>query len=134
MSAPEDLVHRYAHAFDDDQLDDLAGLFADEATFTMEGLDHGPVHLRGRGEIMVALTRSRRAPGGLPRRHVMSNVVELAGDDRRSTLASYLTLTVLEQGAWRIRDSGRYLDVVVRDQAGRWVFESRTLTIQGAQA
>jgi uncharacterized protein (TIGR02246 family) len=115
------LIAQYAHAFDTADAEGVAACFVPDGS-----LDTGHAVVSGR-EALAAMMPSmpEQMPGG---RHVVSNVVvDGDGDDATAKMYLQLFLTAGGAAATKLLLSGRYDDVLRRED-GRWQFVSRVMT------
>ncbi len=129
-----DLLHRYGHCYDEDDLDAMAACFTEDATFTIRGSIGGmPSVMRGREEIRATMGERKAATADAQRRHLTTNIIldEVPGEPDRMTAACYLLVGSTEDGRLLLPVTGRYTDVLVRTADG-WRFAERTLTLDAA--
>lgn len=128
-----DVLHRYAHCYDEGDLDGLAALFTEDATFTIGGGAIGgmPSTMQGRAEIRESMGRRREATAAAQRRHLITNVIVDDIADDRAAAASYLLLGSTEDGALALPVTGRYTDELVRQADGTWRISRRELRLDG---
>lgn len=117
-------VAAYCHALDDGRVDDLVALFTDDASSALPGME--PVTGR---EALLALY-GRLTPKR-PQRHLVVNSVITQTAAGRADAVSDLVLVAKDESGWGVALVGRYVDTL-REQDGRWLFASRSLTFQGA--
>jgi len=119
------LVHDYARAYDERDLDGLGACFVDDASFAWE-IANGPAGgpFEGRDTIVSSNKASLDSQHDT-RRHVMTNVT-IIGDGDRRTVTSYLTLFAHQEGQLRALTTGVYTDEVTR-VGSEWKFRSRHL-------
>ena len=124
-----DLMARYAHSYDEGMLDDLGPLFTADAVFRFDPPIPGfPAELDGRDAIVSAMRARYAATAPAQRRHIITNVlIDPLGPDR-AEVASYLLLGSTSDGSLVLPVTGRYSDVVVRDE-GRWRYAARLLRL-----
>lgn len=127
-----DTLNRYSHAYDDGDLDEMASLFLDDASFRFEPPPAGfPPSIEGREQIHQAMLARRAATRGHQRRHIVTNVCVDRVDDAEADVRSYLTLASTSEGRLAIMAVGVYRDRLRRTPAG-WRFASRHLRLDGA--
>ncbi len=127
--AVQELLSRAAYALDEHAMEDLAGLFAENARFSMRiagGELAGP--FEGRAAIMDMMNAAVSAQTD-KRRHVVSNV--FFGERDASgvvEVTSNLTLLATEDGEIRLLTAGVYHDRVIQ-QGGDWRLLGRHLEL-----
>lgn len=119
-----DLMHLYAHRFDDGDFEGFAKLF-DRGTFNLKGA--GPPMI-GAAQVLDFVRRRVILYDGSPRtNHLMHNpVIVLSEDGRDATARSYVQ--ILQEAPdfpLQIIGTGRYYDRFVQEK-GEWRFEERT--------
>ncbi|MFH5821855.1 nuclear transport factor 2 family protein [Georgenia sp. AZ-5] len=113
--AIENVLNRYALAYDEDDMSDMADCFTQDASFSMRIQDGdliGPFEGR---EAIVKLMRDSMEAQTDRRRHLTTNIVVSGNGDGRATASSYLTLVSVENGTLTVLSSGRYVDELVQD-------------------
>ena len=122
-----ELLARYAWAYDEEDPEALASCFAENAEF-----DYGTELLRGRDAICGRLNGNRAAARerGEQPRHVMTNVVVDEKGDGTARVLSYLSFTVSSASGTAVVLTATYDDVVVRD-GGEWRFQRRAVNRDG---
>jgi SnoaL-like domain len=128
----ENVLHRYAFAYDYNDMTDLADTFAEKAVLTMRiagGDLVGP--FEGRDAVMAVLARgaSNRTR---PVRHVTTNMVVRSQDGERTEASSYVTLCAVLDGQVKVLSTGRYDDELVREADGAWRFSRRHIELDVA--
>lgn len=124
-----DLMARYAHSYDEGRLEELGPLFTAEAVFRFDPPIAGfPAELVGRDAIAGAMQARYAATAPAQRRHIITNVLIDPVTDDRAEVASYLLLGSTTDGVLNLPVTGRYTDVVVRDE-GRWRYAERLLRL-----
>jgi uncharacterized protein (TIGR02246 family) len=118
----ENTFYRYSRGFDEDDLDQLAECFTEDAELFSGDW------IRGRATIRAQLAERRRMraeDGQLPR-HVNSNItIEPVGDDE-ANVYSYFSLVITSGESVGVEVIGTYTDRLVR-QDGRWLIASRRI-------
>ena len=113
-------IARYTHALDDGRTDDVVATYCPDGAFELVGT--------GTYEGHDAL---RQVYGGwkprAPQRHLISNTLVTAWDDREATATSDVVLLVQIESAWSVQFVARYDDVLHHDD-GEWKFHRRTVT------
>ena len=120
--AVRELIHRYAYAWDQSDIDGLLRLFTDDGVIhEAEGTTAGPAALRARYERQVAATAHRF--------HLFTNVIVRVADDLRSaTASSYFHVLLQKVGQAPRALGGLIVDDAVK-QDGAWKFRTRSITI-----
>jgi len=117
------LLTEYGARLDDWDARGFAELFAEDGEW------FAPPDYRSRGRAAIqAMIERLAATGPAPgQSHILTNfVIDVAGDQANARSCFYV-LSASEEGAPRIRLSGRYIDELVREN-GRWKFAKRTLS------
>ncbi len=122
-----DLTARYTRAGDTGRAAELAALFAPDGVFEVSG-----GHALGPAEIMslievIKLDFAAAPPAFYPARHTVSGLVIDTVDDTHATGRSYFVLIA----GWGVDHWGVYRDEY-RRYGDRWLFASRTGTLEGA--
>lgn len=126
----EDLLARYAWAFDVADMDTVGDCLTEDATFTIEIARAGRiVTRRGRLNIVTAFAttaRSTATASGTPLRHVVTNVAWDPIDGDHAVASSYMPTFRIDESGLRPVSLSRCVDQVVL-QDGGWRFEARRL-------
>ena len=119
-----DTIYRYAHAFDENDMDAFADCFTESGVTKRAGGD-----VVGREQIRRAFGERRNAydERGEQPRHIVTNIVIDQCSETEATVYSYLML-VVTASTTEIRVSGRYTDDMVLD-GHRWRFRSRETAV-----
>lgn len=124
-----DLMARYAHCYDEGDVASLAPLFTSGAVFRFDPPIPGfPDRLEGGDSIVAAMQERYAATRPAQRRHIITNVLIDPDGPDRAQVASYLLLGSTVDGGLSLPVTGRYADVVVRDE-GSWRFADRVLRL-----
>ena len=118
-----DLMHLYAHHFDDADFESFAGLF-EKGTFHLKG---AAPPMRGAEEVLDFVRRRVILYDGSPcTNHLMHNhVIELSHDGRRARARSYVQiLQGLPDFPLQVIGTGRYYDTFLEEN-GVWRFDER---------
>lgn len=136
--AVEKLHARYAHALDEDRLEDWPGFFTEDARYriaTAENEARGlPLPLllaESRAMLRDRVQSLRHANIYEPQRyrHIVSSVLlEKLDNQRVKSTASFLVIRVMESGDTLLFASGRYLDrIVLAGENGAPQYEERVV-------
>ena len=115
----ERLHSRYAHALDDDRLEDWPGLFTEDGVYRIataeneaRGLPLPVVYCEGRRMLRDRVQSLRHANIYEPQRyrHMISSVLVEEGGDFIKSTSSFLVVRIMENGETMLFASGRYLD------------------------
>lgn len=124
----ENLLNRYALAYDENDMGEMAACFTEDAVLTMRVQDGdlvGP--FEGRDEI-VRLMKDSLASQNDQRRHVTTNMVVRESDATAAKVVSYLTLIAAQDGTSRLLSTARYDDELARVDGG-WRFSRRHVAL-----
>jgi 3-phenylpropionate/cinnamic acid dioxygenase small subunit len=127
-AAIEDLIVRYAWAYDELEFESLGELFVEDATFEMSAPGVAPA--RGREAIVSFLhaARAGRAARGEQPRHLVNNLRVVEVSEGVAHVVSYMTLVVTTPDGRAVVDcAGTYHDRLV-EVDGAWMFAARQLT------
>jgi hypothetical protein len=123
-----DTIYQYAWGYDDDDMELLAGAFAEGATLN-HALDGSS--LNGPEEIRDWMDEKRevfRSHGEQPR-HMIANIVVEQDSDTTASSRCYMTMMVTRSdGSVYAHHAGRYLDRYVR-VGDRWLFSERLIRV-----
>ena len=119
----ETLHARYAHALDDDRLEDWPGFFTERGVYRIvtaeneaRGLPLPVVYCEGRGMLRDRVQSLRHANIYEPQRyrHIVSSILaeETANNHAKST-SCFLVVRIMENGETMLFASGRYVDRIV---------------------
>lgn len=109
---------RYCHLCDDGRFDEFAGLFTEDATFTVMGTTH-----RGRDEIR-GFMQAAQAPERRGKHLISEPLIEVDGDEARC--GTDYAFVSRQGDALVVLSTGRYVDRLVREGDG-WSFASREI-------
>ena len=123
-------LHQYVQALDDLDLDQFLDCFVDDGVF--ETATRGPwaqatnVRIQGRDELTAYF--ERRAKGkGIPARpfghHMVTPVIQVKDDT--AIVDAHLAVYYADTAGPGMQTLGRYYDVLVRCDDGRWRFQER---------
>ena len=120
MKQVENLHARYAHALDDDRLEDWPNFFTERGVYRIvtaeneaRGLPLPVVYCEGRPMLRDRVQSLRHANIYEPQRyrHVVSSVLtEEAGKSHVKSTSSFLVVRIMENGETMLFASGRYVD------------------------
>jgi len=117
--AVESLHARYAHALDDDRLEDWPNFFTELGIYRIataeneaRGLPLPVVYCEGRAMLRDRVQSLRHANIYEPQRyrHIISSVLIEAGKDFIKSTSNFLVVRIMENGEAMLFASGRYLD------------------------
>jgi len=119
----EDLHSRYSHAIDDDRLEDWPALFTEDGKYRIataeneaRGLPLPVLSCDSRAMLRDRVQSLRHANIYEPQsyRHIISSIVLEQLDEKRvKSMASFLVIRIMQDGATIVFASGRYLDRIV---------------------
>jgi anthranilate 1,2-dioxygenase small subunit len=119
----EQLHARYAHALDDDRLEDWPNFFTENGVYRIataeneaRGLPLPVVYCEGRAMLRDRVQSLRHANIYEPQRyrHLLSSIVITpAGSERAKSVSSFLVVRIMENGETMLFASGRYVDRIV---------------------
>jgi len=123
MKEVEQLHARYAHALDEDRLEDWPNFFTENGVYRIataeneaRGLPLPVVYCEGRKMLRDRVQSLRHANIYEPQRyrHIVSSVlIEAAGKDHVRSTSSFLVVRIMENGETMLFASGRYVDRIV---------------------
>ncbi len=115
----ENLHARYAHALDDDRLEDWPNFFTENGVYRIataeneaRGLPLPVVYCEGRAMLRDRVQSLRHANIYEPQRyrHMMSSILIREDKNRITSTASFLVVRIMENGETMLFASGRYVD------------------------
>ena len=119
----EKLHARYAHALDEDRLEDWPNFFTERGIYRIataeneaRGLPLPVIYCEGRAMLRDRVQSLRHANIYEPQhyRHIVSSVlVEEAGKSHVKSTSSFLVVRIMENGEAMLFASGRYVDRIV---------------------
>ena len=132
----ERLHARYAHALDEDRLEDWPGFFAASARYRIvtaenyaAGLPLPVLYADSRAMMRDRVASLRHANVYEPQRYrhlITGAVVERLDPQHASSIASFMVLRILQDGDTIVFASGRYLDrIVLAGEEGAPQYEER---------
>lgn len=124
----EDVLNRYAHAYDDRDAAAVGETFAEDGTLSLRIADGdlvGP--FEGRAAI-VAMMGDSLAGQADQRRHLASTLTLDRLDDETAAARSYLTLVSVAGGRLEVLSTARYEDTLTRVD-GAWLIQSRHIAL-----
>ncbi len=123
MKEVENLHARYAHALDDDRLEDWPNFFTEHGVYRIataeneaRGLPLPVVYCEGRAMLRDRVQSLRHANIYEPQRyrHIVSSVlVEKIDEKRAQSIANFLVVRIMENGETMLFASGRYVDRIL---------------------
>jgi len=116
-----DLIAHYNLAGDRGWLDDMLALFTDDATLTIDGVEHV-----GADAIRAVFTQAKGPHPELIRHHVATVKIDVQDAEHASSRCYFQVLTMRGLDHW-----GRYTDRFVR-RDGQWLFSQRSVRVDGA--
>jgi uncharacterized protein (TIGR02246 family) len=126
--AIENVLNRYALAYDDNDMDVMADCFTEDAVMSLRVQDGdlvGPFEGR---EAIVKLMRDSLASQTDQRRHLVTNMVIREQSDTKARVDSYLTLISIEDKTLTVLSTARYEDELVTADGG-WRFTKRHIQL-----
>jgi 3-phenylpropionate/cinnamic acid dioxygenase small subunit len=121
------VLHFYARQMqllDDGAIDEWAGTYTEDATF---GSNAMPAPLAGRDAIRRgAREHDNLRQAGTRRRHLMSNLSIVPGEDGTVRATSYVTIVETREGTTALRFSTLLEDELVRED-GEWLVRTRRI-------
>jgi SnoaL-like domain len=127
---PEEEVGRtlalYCQLCDDGRFDEWGELFIEDAQFTVLGRTH-----HGRGDIQAWIEKAQ-APE-LRGKHLLGqSIVDVdSGGGTATGVTDYAFIGRTPEGGFAITSAGRYHDIFVRGDDGRWRFATREIRFLG---
>jgi anthranilate 1,2-dioxygenase small subunit len=119
----ETLHARYAHALDEDRLEDWPNFFTERGVYRIataeneaRGLPLPVVYCEGRPMLRDRVQSLRHANIYEPQRyrHIVSSVlVEKIDEKRTKSIANFLVVRIMENGETTLFASGRYVDRIL---------------------
>ena len=136
--AVERLHARYAHALDEDRLEDWPDFFTENARYRIataeneaRGLPLPVLYAESRAMLRDRVASLRHANIYEPQRyrHIVSSVlVEKMSDGKARSTANFLVIRIMESGDTLLFASGRYLDrIVLSGERGEPQYEERVV-------
>ena len=127
--AIQQLVVKYAHAYDSLDVEGYVGVFAEDAKFTFTNTT-----LNGRADIRKFITdakqRSASAPAKVPPTksfHSLTNtLIEFTGPNTAHHRSYWQMLSGPQGGPFTVTNMGYYDDVVIKKN-GQWLIQTRNI-------
>ncbi|MEA3193709.1 MAG: anthranilate 1,2-dioxygenase small subunit [Betaproteobacteria bacterium] len=123
MKEVENLHARYAHALDDDRLEDWPNFFTERGVYRIataeneaRGLPLPVIYCEGRAMLRDRVQSLRHANIYEPQRyrHIVSSIlVEKMDEKRAKSIANFLVVRIMENGESVLFASGRYVDRIL---------------------
>jgi uncharacterized protein (TIGR02246 family) len=124
----ENVVVRFAWAYDAGDIDAAAAVFAEDATLEVSVPGVAPAHGREAIAAFVGAARAGRAERGEQPRHLVNNVRMVDNDDGTVRSVSYMTLVLTRADGTAVVDcAGTYTDSYKRVD-GEWLIATRLIT------
>jgi SnoaL-like domain len=126
--AIEDTIYAYAWGYDDDDLDLLAGAFAETGTLN-HAIDGSMV--TGRAEVRAWMDEKRQVfrDAGEQPRHMIATIVVAQDSETTASSRCYMTMMVTRSdGTVYAHHAGRYLDTYTK-VGDRWLFSERLIRV-----
>ena len=134
MNEIERLHARYAHALDDDRLEDWPNFFTERGVYRIataeneaRGLPLPVVYCEGRAMLRDRVQSLRHANIYEPQRYrhlVSSTLIEKAGETHVTSISNFLVVRTMENGESTLFASGRYIDRILLKEM---VYEERVV-------
>lgn len=125
--AIEDVIIRYAWAYDEQEVEEAAALFTEDGTLEVSAPGVAPAVGRAAIAAFLGAARAGRAARGEQPRHLVDNVRIVATDEDGAEVVSYMTLVLTHaDGRATVDCAGTYADRFVRED-GRWRIRSRRI-------
>lgn len=138
----EDLLSRYVHAIDNDELETWADFFVEDGQYLVTTRDNEakgrPIEIMycdGQGMMQDHVTALRQAIVFEPHtyRHIVGSVlISPAADGSYTVQSNFHILRIGADGAVVTYGCGRYLDEIVQDR-GDMVFRKRTVVLNSSR-
>jgi 3-phenylpropionate/cinnamic acid dioxygenase small subunit len=123
MQEVENLHARYAHALDEDRLEDWPNFFTERGIYRIataeneaRGLPLPVVYCEGRAMLRDRVQSLRHANIYEPQRYrhlVSSTLIEKAGETHVTSISNFLVVRTMENGESTLFASGRYVDRIL---------------------
>jgi anthranilate 1,2-dioxygenase small subunit len=138
----EELYAAYAHCLDSDRLDEWPEFFTEDCTYRVTsaenyegGLPLGIIYATSKNMLVDRVMALRRANIYEPQRyrHLVSGLlITKNADDALDATANFLVVRTMQDGAMTLFAAGRYLDRIVRRDAG-WKFAGKDVILDSRQ-
>ncbi|GGO20506.1 hypothetical protein GCM10010116_41170 [Microbispora rosea subsp. aerata] len=126
--AIENVLSRYSLAYDENDMEEMADCFTEDAVLTMRIQDGdliGPFEGR---EAIVKLMEDSLAAQNDRRRHLTTNLIVRETGDGTATAVSYLTLIAIQDQKLNVLSTAKYDDELVR-RDGVWRLSRRHIAL-----
>lgn len=126
--AIENVLSRYSLAYDENDMEEMADCFTEDAVLTMRIQDGdliGPFEGR---EAIVKLMEDSLAAQNDRRRHLTTNLIVRETGDGAATAVSYLTLIAIQDQKLNVLSTAKYDDELVR-RDGVWRLSRRHIAL-----
>ena len=124
----EDVLGRYAHAYDDRDAEGVGATFAPDGVLSLQIAGGDPLGPWEGREAIVEMMAATLATQSDQRRHLASTFTLDSCDGERATARSYLTLVAVADGALTVLSTGRYVDEMARVD-GAWLIARRHIAL-----
>jgi anthranilate 1,2-dioxygenase small subunit len=138
----EQLYTAYAHCLDDDRLEEWPEFFIDDCTYRVTsaenyeaGMPLGIIYATSKNMLVDRVMALRRANVYEPQcyRHLIASLkIENVTQDALDAVANFLVVRTMQDGAMTLFAVGRYIDRVVRADAG-WKFAEKQVILDSRQ-
>lgn len=124
----ENVVIRFAWAYDAGDIEAAAAVFAEDATLEVSVPGVPPAHGREAIAAFLGKARAARTARGEQPRHLVNNLRIVAGDAGTVHAVSYMTLVLTRADGTSVVDcAGTYTDTYT-EVDGRWLIATRLIT------
>jgi anthranilate 1,2-dioxygenase small subunit len=138
----EQLYTTYAHCLDDDRLEEWPEFFTDDCAYRVTsaenyeaGMPLGIIYATSKNMLVDRVMALRRANVYEPQRYrhlIASLKIENVTQDTLDAVANFLVVRTMQDGAMTLFAAGRYIDRVVRAEAG-WKFADKQVILDSRQ-
>ena len=139
----EQLYTAYAHCLDDDRLEEWPEFFTEDCAYRVTsaenyeaGLPLGIIYATSKNMLVDRVMALRRANIYEPQRyrHLIAcvQIADADGADALATVANFLVVRTMQDGAMTLFAAGRYVDRIVRTDLG-WKFAGKQVILDSRQ-
>jgi uncharacterized protein (TIGR02246 family) len=122
LAAIQSLIVQYAHAYDSQDAEGYAAIFAEDAKFSFTGTT-----LNGRTEIRNFIANAPPANPDIHNFHSISNtLIEFVSDDEAHHRSYWQVVTGPTGGPFNVANMGFYEDVILK-RNGEWLIQTRVI-------